>query len=84
MAKSRKFFLYLAYHHPHHPQYAGRVMTVSPLVTIVTSLFSGEKFHGLSARGTLGDSLAELDWSVGVLMNTLRRLKVGEDVLSSF
>ena len=43
-------------------------------------LSPGGKFHDQSARGTFGDSLAELDWSIGTLMTTLRRLKVSEDI----
>ncbi|MFC6099078.1 sulfatase family protein [Olivibacter domesticus] len=35
-------------------------------------LFPNERFKGKSARGTYGDVIEEIDWSVGVLLNTLK------------
>merc|ERR1711892_1015329 len=64
--KENNFFLYLAYHHPHHPQFAGR------------------KFFNESSRGSFGDSLLELDWSVGRILDTLDRLKERENTIILF
>ena len=64
--KEKNFFLYLAFHHPHHPQ------------------FSGEKFYNQSARGMFGDSLLELDWSVGTILDTLDRLQIRDNTVLVF
>ena len=37
---------------------------------------AGHQFFNQSNRGTFGDSLLELDWSVGQIMDTLDSLKV--------
>ncbi|XP_071476461.1 arylsulfatase A-like [Diadema antillarum] len=47
------FFLYYAFLHTHHPQ------------------FAGEAFRNSTARGTFGDSLAEMDWGVGQVLQQL-------------
>jgi arylsulfatase A len=36
-------------------------------------LFPNAKFAGKSARGTYGDIIEEIDWSVGEILNTLRK-----------
>ncbi|XP_033120432.1 arylsulfatase A-like [Anneissia japonica] len=41
--------------------------------------FAGEKFRNSTLRGTFGDSLAELDWAVGEVMNQLRKSGVLEN-----
>lgn len=41
-----------------------------------TPLFASEKFRGTSRRGLYGDVVEELDWSVGQVLETLRREKL--------
>jgi arylsulfatase A-like enzyme len=41
-------------------------------------LFVSDKFAGKTRRGLFGDVIAELDWSVGQVLATLRRLKLEE------
>ncbi len=47
-------------------------------------IFASEKFRGTSARGLYGDVVQELDWSVGEIMATLRRLGLDERTLVIF
>ncbi len=41
-------------------------------------IFASEKFRGKSSRGTYGDVVEELDWSVGQILSTLDRLNLSE------
>ncbi|XP_045121284.1 arylsulfatase A-like [Portunus trituberculatus] len=43
-----------------------------PFLHIHHPQFASEKFAGRSARGTVGDSLYELDWAVGQVVEALR------------
>ena len=43
-----------------------------------------ERFQGQTTLGYRGDSIAQLDWSVGELMKTLDRLKLSEKTLVIF
>ncbi len=43
--------------------------------------FSSEAFRGKSANGPWGDSIEELDWSTGELLNQLEELGIAEDTL---
>jgi arylsulfatase A len=47
-------------------------------------LFASKKFRGKSARGLYGDTVEELDWSVGEVLAALRRLKLAENTLVIF
>ena len=47
-------------------------------------IFASEKFKGTSGRGLYGDVVQELDWSVGEIMGTLRRLGLDEKTLVVF
>src|SRR4051812_2655009 len=47
-------------------------------------IFASEKFRGTSNRGLYGDVVQELDWSVGEIMATLRRLGLDERTLVVF
>lgn len=47
-------------------------------------LFASEKFKGKSPRGLFGDAVEELDWSVGQVLDTLRREKLAENTLVFF
>lgn len=60
-AAGQPFFLYYAYHHVHHPQ------------------FAGERFRNATVRGTFGDALAELDWSIGEVLNQLDSSGIAEN-----
>ncbi|XP_043824649.1 arylsulfatase A [Dromiciops gliroides] len=46
--------------------------------------FSGESFVGRSGRGPFGDSLMELDWAVGTLLNTVESLGLLKETLVFF
>ncbi|XP_054749201.2 arylsulfatase A-like [Lytechinus pictus] len=65
-AADQPFFLYYAYHHTHHPQ------------------FAGEQFRNTTIRGTFGDSLAELDWSVGEVLNQLDSSGIADNTFIFF
>ncbi len=43
--------------------------------------FVGEAFRGKSANGPWGDSVEELDWSTGQILDALVRLKLDKDTL---
>ncbi len=47
-------------------------------------LFVSEKFAGKSQRGLYGDVIMEIDWSVGQILDTLRRLGLDENTLVIF
>jgi arylsulfatase A len=47
-------------------------------------LFASEEFRGKSARGLYGDVVEELDWSVGQLLETLRKEDLAENTLVFF
>ncbi len=63
--RDRPFFLYL-------PQ-AMPGSTARP--------FASEKFQGRSANGPYGDSVEELDWSTGEILDALRRLQLDRRTL---
>ncbi|XP_022099421.1 arylsulfatase A-like [Acanthaster planci] len=66
-AKSRRpFFLYYAYQHTHHPQFASKA------------------FRNSTSRGTFGDSLAELDWSIGQVVQQLKDSGVADKTFVFF
>ena len=47
-------------------------------------IFASEKFKGRSARGVYGDVVEELDWSVGEVVATLKRLNLEQNTLLIF
>jgi len=47
-------------------------------------LFASERFKHTSKRGLFGDVVEELDWSVGQIMETLRREKLAENTFVFF
>lgn len=47
-------------------------------------LFASEKFSGASPRGLYGDVVEELDWSVGQVLDTLRKEQVSENTFVFF
>ncbi|HND56465.1 MAG TPA: sulfatase, partial [Pirellulaceae bacterium] len=47
-------------------------------------LFVSEKFRGKSERGLFGDVISELDWSVGQILETLRKTGVDDNTLVLF
>ncbi len=47
-------------------------------------LHVSEKFKGKSARGLFGDVIMEIDWSVGEILNALRRQGLEENTLVVF
>lgn len=47
-------------------------------------LFASERFKGRSPRGLYGDVVEELDWSVGEILETLRREKLEQNTLVFF
>lgn len=44
-------------------------------------LFASEKFKGTSARGLYGDVIEEMDWSVGQILKTLKKLGLDDNTL---
>jgi len=49
-----------------------------------TPLAASSRFQGKSLRGLYGDVVAELDWSVGQVLDTVTRLKLDERTLVFF
>lgn len=47
-------------------------------------IFASEQFKGRSQAGLYGDVIEELDWSVGEILSTLKRLKLEENTLVIF
>lgn len=47
-------------------------------------LFASPEFHGKSANGRYGDSVEEIDWSTGQILETLKRLELDENTLVIF
>lgn len=47
-------------------------------------IFASEEFRGRSQRGLYGDVVEELDWSVGQILSTLRRLELDRQTLVVF
>ena len=47
-------------------------------------LFVSSKFAGKSTRGLFGDVVMEIDWSVGQILDTLRRLELDRNTLVIF
>ncbi len=47
-------------------------------------LFASKEFKGKSARGLYGDAVEELDWSVGQILETLRRENLADNTLVFF
>ncbi len=47
-------------------------------------LFASKNFKGTSARGLYGDVVQELDWSVGQILETLRKENLAENTLVFF
>ncbi|XP_070787029.1 steryl-sulfatase [Enoplosus armatus] len=50
-------------------------------VQVHTAMFASAAFRGTSRHGIYGDAVHEVDWSVGQIMQTLDRLKLGENTL---
>lgn len=49
-----------------------------------TPLFASPDFLGKSANGTYGDSIEEIDWSTGQILDTLDRLELADNTLVIF
>jgi arylsulfatase A len=47
-------------------------------------LFASPDFHGKSANGRYGDSIEEIDWSTGQILDCLDRLKLAENTVVIF
>ncbi len=47
-------------------------------------LFASPQFHGRSANGRYGDSVEEIDWSTGQILDCLDRLNLAENTLVIF
>ncbi len=63
--RDKPFFLYFAHHLPG----SRKLPVVDP------------QFHGKSANGRYGDSVEEIDWSVGQIMSELKRLVIDDRTL---
>ena len=55
-----------------------------PYTMVHVPLFASARFKGKSARGLFGDTVEEIDWSVGQVLKTLRELGIAEDTLVFF
>lgn len=55
-----------------------------PHAMVHVPLFVSEKFAGKSGRGTFGDVMMEVDWSVGQILGTLRDLQLDRKTLVIF
>lgn len=55
-----------------------------PHTMVHVPLFASDDFRGKSAGGLFGDTVEEIDWSVGQIMQTLKELKLDENTLVIF
>ncbi len=55
-----------------------------PHTMVHVPLHVSDKFRGKSRRGLFGDVMMEIDWSVGQILDTLRRLKLDDNTLVIF
>lgn len=55
-----------------------------PYTMVHVPLFASEKFQGKSPRGLYGDTVEEIDWSVGEILETLRKDKLDRNTLVWF
>lgn len=55
-----------------------------PHVMVHKPLHAGKAFQDKSANGVLGDAIEEIDWSVGEILKTLKRLGLDENTLVLF
>jgi arylsulfatase A len=55
-----------------------------PHTMVHVPLFVGDKFKGSSKSGLFGDVVQEVDWSVGEILNTLKKHKLDKDTLVIF
>ncbi|QDU80882.1 Arylsulfatase [Polystyrenella longa] len=47
-------------------------------------IFASEKFAGTTERGLYGDVISEIDWSVGQIQETLKRLQLDQNTIVIF
>ena len=55
-----------------------------PHTMVHVPLFRSKEFEGVSRRGLYGDTVEEIDWSVGRILDTLRELDLDEETLVVF
>ncbi len=55
-----------------------------PHTMVHVPLFVGERFNGSSKSGLFADVVQEVDWSVGEILNTLKKNKLDKDTLVIF
>ncbi len=55
-----------------------------PHTAVHTPLICGDDFFGKSKNGLLGDSVEEVDWSTGQLLDTIRELGLENDTIMVF
>jgi arylsulfatase A-like enzyme len=55
-----------------------------PHTMVHVPLFVSNKFRGKSGRGLFGDVVMEVDWSVGRILDTIRKHKLEKDTLVIF
>jgi len=72
--KDQPFFLYYA---PSHPHIGSRSVNGQ-------AHWPHERFAGTSGAGPFGDTVHELDWSVGQILKTLKRLELYDNTLIVF
>lgn len=55
-----------------------------PHTMVHVPLFAGKEFQGSTGKGTFADVVAEIDWSVGRIVSTLRTLNLEHNTLLVF
>ncbi len=55
-----------------------------PHTAVHAPIVPGKRFQGKTQNGKFGDWVVEVDWSVGVVLDTLRRLKLADNTLVIF
>ncbi len=63
---------------------AGPFFLYLPHSAVHFPLYPGKAFHGKSNNGLFGDWVEEVDWSVGQVLDTVRRLKLERNTLVIF
>jgi arylsulfatase A-like enzyme len=63
---------------------AGPFFVYLPHSMVHVPLYASEQFKGKSEAGLFGDTVEEVDWSVGQIMATLKELKLDDNTLVLF
>ena len=76
-------FLLMSYHQSHTPHFSSNVYLPSTIADLY-DLNLGAKFRNSTLRGPLGDAIAEMDDSIGQIVQRVEDLGMLDDTLIIF